>query len=772
VEYRILNAVFGHQREITTRKLYQYDYGQELQFFGLNLPDVFEVHFSNTDSSGTAKTAIGQSGTVVIPDEFLETGLPVYAWVFLHDEQTDGETEYKVTIPVVKRPKATNEEPTPVQQDVITQTIAALNTAAEKAEDEAERAESAADLLSHPDAVANTLAPGSSATASYANGTFTFGIPQGLKGDKGDTGEPGAKGDRGEKGDKGDQGERGEQGEQGIQGVPGEKGEKGDRGEQGIQGEKGDKGDTGETGATGAKGDPGEGIATGGTPGQALVKASTTDYATRWMSILPEDTASGSVASFPDGSDDLPMGVVVDIDPVQNLHGFDNPWPGGGGKNLLNLNTNVTVLTGSVPSAVTITSGDGTATITETYYDRNANKFGWEFKTEENQEYTISGLHQSTAPTTIKVYSADGGLLISFNQAADSQINHTFNSGSNTTLYFYASITSWSQTITLSNVQIEKGSAATSYAPYSNICPISGWDGAKVTRTGRNLLDGSLLVNPTTNIKQVQVQLKANTKYTVSTDCSQPTPGVANLFAFLPGETASSSSNGVSNLHPRTVTTGADGILVIGYRNYGGTQTSISDCNNQIELGSTATAYEPYTAVTHEIPFSTEVYGGKLNVETGELVVTNTFDDLGTLNWKKSSSTEGGFYATPSKQYPGNSSNIMLCDGYGFDGARSTPSYFPDNGKFTYFPSSSVREVYFRNTSFSSAADFKASVNGLKIVYPLANPITLTLDPVEIRSLLGDNNVWSDTGNTSVTYKADIQKYIDKKISAAVAAMS
>jgi hypothetical protein len=63
-------------------------------------------------------------------------------------------------------------------------------------------------------------------------------------------------------------------------------------------------------------------------------------------------------------------------------------------------------------------------------------------------------------------------------------------------------------------------------------------------------------------------------------------------------------------------------------------------------------------------------------------------------------------------------------------------------------------------------------MNGVQLCYELATPITLTLDPVEIRSLLGDNNVWSNTGNTSVTYLADVQKYIDKKISAAVAAMS
>ena len=43
--------------------------------------------------------------------------------------------------------------------------------------------------LSNLSATAETLVAGSSATATYANGVFTFGIPRGDKGEKGDTGK-------------------------------------------------------------------------------------------------------------------------------------------------------------------------------------------------------------------------------------------------------------------------------------------------------------------------------------------------------------------------------------------------------------------------------------------------------------------------------------------------------------------------------------------------------------------------------------------------------
>ena len=126
-------ANFADGSRVTrTSAVYQYDYGQILQFSVLELPSAYEVHFSNQESLGTSKTSIGNEDGVVIPDEYLLSGEKVYAWIFLHEGLDDGETEYKITIPVNKRARPTDIEPTPVQQDVITQTIAELNSAVEK----------------------------------------------------------------------------------------------------------------------------------------------------------------------------------------------------------------------------------------------------------------------------------------------------------------------------------------------------------------------------------------------------------------------------------------------------------------------------------------------------------------------------------------------------------------------------------------------------------------------------------------------------------------
>lgn len=114
-------------------------------------------------------------------------------------------------------PGSVETTPTP---SIYAQILALANEAkdaAEDAEDAANDAKNTADGVADDwaavTASAITLAAGSSATATFANNNFAFGIPKGDtgatgakgdKGDKGDTGATGAKGDKGDKGDNGD----------------------------------------------------------------------------------------------------------------------------------------------------------------------------------------------------------------------------------------------------------------------------------------------------------------------------------------------------------------------------------------------------------------------------------------------------------------------------------------------------------------------------------------------------------------------------------------
>ena len=153
METKILKAVFGGGTSTVTNKRTRTDYGQVLEISGVDLPSTFECIFSNSaTSAGVGKKMIGSAQRVLIPDEYLTTGQPIYAWILLHDTEDDGRHMYSIRIPVADMPDTSPEEPTPVEQSVISQAITALNTAvdtttqkAQEASESADRAEQAAE---------------------------------------------------------------------------------------------------------------------------------------------------------------------------------------------------------------------------------------------------------------------------------------------------------------------------------------------------------------------------------------------------------------------------------------------------------------------------------------------------------------------------------------------------------------------------------------------------------------------------------------------------
>lgn len=124
--------------------LYQYDYGQTLRLYGVELPDVYEVHFGRADV-GTSRTMLGGADGVEIPNELLQTGAPINVWVYLHVGEEDGETEFRGQIPVLRRARPVDTAMTPEQRTFVEQAIVTLNAAVESTSEDAAAAEAAAE---------------------------------------------------------------------------------------------------------------------------------------------------------------------------------------------------------------------------------------------------------------------------------------------------------------------------------------------------------------------------------------------------------------------------------------------------------------------------------------------------------------------------------------------------------------------------------------------------------------------------------------------------
>lgn len=121
--------------------LWQWDYGQVLRIQGLNLPKAVEIHFSLQESGGEAKKRVGftKDGVtdVVIPESMLENeeaidSYNIYAFIYLTDD-TSGQTEYKICMPVKARPKPEAFDK-PEDEEIFQETITAVRESAERAE--------------------------------------------------------------------------------------------------------------------------------------------------------------------------------------------------------------------------------------------------------------------------------------------------------------------------------------------------------------------------------------------------------------------------------------------------------------------------------------------------------------------------------------------------------------------------------------------------------------------------------------------------------------
>lgn len=157
-----LTVVDKRGKAAKTIPLYQYDYGQKLLIDGVELPEYYEVHFSN-QQYGESVTVLGDSTGVLIPDEMVATGENIYVWLFLHDTSNDGETEYFGVIPVIKRAQPTDITPTPEEQNIITEVIAALNNMEDDMSEQVQAAEAAKEA-------AQTAQAGAESAATTASG--------------------------------------------------------------------------------------------------------------------------------------------------------------------------------------------------------------------------------------------------------------------------------------------------------------------------------------------------------------------------------------------------------------------------------------------------------------------------------------------------------------------------------------------------------------------------------------------------------------------------
>jgi hypothetical protein len=337
-------------------------------------------------------------------------------------------------------------------------------------------------------------------------------------------------------------------------------------------------------------------------------------------------------------------------------------------------------------------------------------------------------------------------------------------------------------------VAVQSGSGTPSP---SNPRAISGFDNGVITRCGKNLFSydlpirngywtdnafvGTNAIVPKENAvtwQYIRVYVEGLSSVTLSGFDNQDGTNCAWLSSENVNDVIS-RFNSLSKNGTKTVPSGAKYLCLTIY-NIKDKQTTYS--NAQLEIGDTASEFEQYNGNTYTFTFGQTVYGAKLNVTTGELNITEEHKIFnGNENWVKTSTGYNFYYlplTTATFPYSKTNRSKNICDKYAFKGFTSGnySSFLADKEYLLYdYPdSSTIREIAFRNDDITTLEDWKAALanSAIEIVFVLATPITVQLTPTEVKTLLGENNFYSNTGDVDVTIRADIGLYIDKRLNA------
>ena len=411
-------------------------------------------------------------------------------------------------------------------------------------------------------------------------------------------------------------------------------------------------------------------------------------------SLAMVGSASEAIATFDDGSD-LPMPKLkVAIEPQQDLHGYDAPWVGGAGKNKFDIEGWLN------SSGATYTKSGNTYTISAA-----SKLFSTPF-TFSDTDVTISASASSYVAGTATYIRIQ--LLDSNNNVVDElTANQSYQKREGVVASKVRFNWSAGGTFTITEPQIELGSTATSYAPYSNICPISGWDECNVTRCGKNLFDvdggeqgyindnGQVVITATSQWCSPFINVKQGKDYVVSLINQASNVGIA-YFDNEKNIILPRYDNENTLTKTISIPNGVAYIRIwIRHSAVANAEVIKSVYSPQLEVGTTATEYTPYIdSHTYNIQFKDGdnpliVYGGTLDVVSGVLTVTDEY----------------------------------------------IASYNGETLPATWI---SDRDVYAEGTT---------PTTGAEVVYELATPTTIQLTPTQVKSLLGVNNVWADTGD-------------------------
>lgn len=507
--------------------------------------------------------------------------------------------------------------------------------------------------------------------------------------------------------------------------------------------------------------------------------------------------------------------ISASFSPVQNLNGYDSPWPNGGGKNKFDKTLVTTIHDG-------ILNNDGTWSSSE--YSGYTDPV---IVVKPNTQYVMSGKITEWGngkAAGYRVYYYDNGknfISRSDNlRASENSSDAPFTTPSNC-YYLALQCQRINNYPLLDTIQLELGSSATSWAPYSNICPIIGrssvdiWDdpkyggfikwnqfftkkntsynsgrlhvrcssdgsitvtvdeGANLTQTSGNISWYSNTVTggqkyATLNFGDAAVGIriyfttigigKQNNIYTQSTDSAWGNMRVActatpaGTYVFKPM---------FCNLTTMFGEEVADYVYGLERETAGAGVAWFRNLFPHYWYDTSAATVTCVSAVNGnpygliQVSWQSEagtVYSGNINLTTGILTVTGAYLSLNNSSWASFSSEGNTFFAcTTTSSNLKTKRGVFLCTAFKTGHSQYFPTHPVAGTMYNVWARGYNINVYYPDCANLTEWNAFVANSDIGIFYELATPITYQLTGQRMSSFDGANNIWSDADSIDVS---------------------
>ena len=309
---------------------------------------------------------------------------------------------------------------------------------------------------------------------------------------------------------------------------------------------------------------------------------------------------------------------------------------------------------------------------------------------------------------------------------------------------------------------------------YSLVCPISGYDEVSANVTGVNVWGGEKLADDI--VAKVSGAIKNSTAKTIYYSASQINGKV--LFSdFKPNTQYTifiSQTSGSNNSNMRVIYTDGTAInlgrnvyvtiqgksvkSIVGVWATGVGILNYDECGI-LEGILTEADFEPYQGQTYTATLPETVYGGTVDLVSGEVVIDRamvTYSSVYSVAQGTSAPLYYWMFALNPKAPTNNEANL-ISDQYVLGGFEIGKCYVTNVGQLI------VAVPADQTLNTKALADAWLAQNPVQFCYTLATPRTIQLTPQEIQTLVGTNNVWSDSGEVEITYNIPITNLLVKR---------